>query len=563
MSRIVGIGLWLVVWMLAGACGSDGGSGDTADGGDIAPDGEEVLPDVDDTPEAADEVEEEDSGPPPLDLALGEVVELTADPDGAFAADLATPGDDRQFGLVLYSAAWINGAVSYELTATGAAASRAEDGAAKTEGAPWLRPGPDFSALEPELARALREGAARIARDPLPTPLVGDRRDFRIDDPSAGVVTIDAECIAVGDDIAAWIDRTTAGGEPPDAATLAEVMAGFDDTVLPREREYFGEESDIDTDGVVNVLWSPIVYETGAMAYFYPCDLFDSAALPLGCPYSNEQEVLYATPPSMLDPRMARPSSILDTISHELQHLIYFHHKVTLGGGRGDDNAYILEGWAEVGEDVAGYGRGIFFIQQIGLEESDQYGAIEILRSGAGYDTARDGMLRGAAYLFIRYMWDRAGGERVEADGSITDLGAVAWAHETIDSSLEGRANFAATVGIPIDDILFDWYTALLLTGRTDGAGDPLPVEDRFTYLPRSVDPVTGNNRGLDPYGDFLGMFNLEGPHTVTLATADGELPATGNELVLLEADGTSPVLSVRVTGSETAALRVRVARIR
>ncbi|MBI5489075.1 MAG: hypothetical protein HY905_17200 [Deltaproteobacteria bacterium] len=566
MSRIVGVGLWLVVGMLAGACGSNGGNSDAGDGGaDAEPDGGDVVPDVDDAEEAADEAAEEDSGPLPLDLALGEVVELTAGEGGEFAADLATPGDDRQFGLVFYSAAWVTGTLSYELSATGAAASRAGDGAAKAGGPPWDRPGRDFSALEPELARALRGGGARIARDPLPTPVVGDHRDFQIDDPSAGVVTVDGECIAVGDDIAAWVDRTTTtpSWSDPDAATLAEVMAGFDGTVLPREREYFGDEPDIDTDGVVNVLWSPIVYELGAMAYFYPCDLFDSGALPLGCPYSNEQEILYATPPSMLDPRMARPSSILDTISHELQHLIYFHHKVSLGGGRGDDNAYILEGWAEVGEDVSGYGRGIFFIQQAGLQDSDQYGAIEILRNGGGYDTARDGMLRGASYLFLRYLWDRAGGERVETDGSITDLGSVAWAHETIDSALEGRANFADTVGAPIDDIVFDWYTALLLTGRTDGAGEPLPVEARFTYLPRVVDAVTGNNRGLDPYGDFMGMFNLEGAHTVTLATADGEIPPTGNELVLLEADGTSPTLSVRVTGSETAALRVRVARVR
>jgi hypothetical protein len=299
------------------------------------------------------------------------------------------------------------------------------------------------------------------------------------------------------------------------------------------------------------------------MAYFYPCDLYDSAALPMGCPYSNEQEVLYATPPSMLDPHMARPSSILDTISHELQHLIYFHHKVTLNGGSGDDNAYILEGWAELGEDVSGYGRGIFFIQQAGLADSDQYGAIEMLRSGGGYSATRDGMLRGASYLFLRYLWDRAGGERLEADGTITDLGAVAWAHSAIDSAVEGRRNFEDTVGAPIDDILLDWYTALLLTGRTDAAGAPLPVEPRFTYLPRTVDPITGNNRGLDLYGDFMGMFNLEGPQTVTLATADGEIPGTGNELILVEADGTSPSLSVQVTGSETAALRVRIARLR
>ena len=171
-------------------------------------------------------------------------------------------------------------------------------------------------------------------------------------------------------------------------------------------------------------------------------------------------------------------------------------------------------------------------------------------------------MLRAAAYLFMRYLWDRAGGERIETDGTITDLGSVAWSRRTIDSSAEGRRNFEETVGAPIDDILFDWYTALLMTGRTDADGNPLATEARFLYLPQQTDPITTNARGFDPYGSFAGM-TLNGPHTITLAEADGEIPGTGNELILVEADGTSPSLSVQVTGSETAALRVRIARLR
>ena len=114
MSRFVTVALWLALWMLAGACGSDGGQTDAADGsGDADPDGEEVLPDGLDEAETADETEETDSGPPPLDLELGEVVELTAEADGSFLVDLATPGDDRQFGVILYSAAWVNGTLGY------------------------------------------------------------------------------------------------------------------------------------------------------------------------------------------------------------------------------------------------------------------------------------------------------------------------------------------------------------------------------------------------------------------------------------------------------------------
>jgi hypothetical protein len=264
----------------------------------------------------------------------------------------------------------------------------------------------------------------------------------------------------------------------------------------------------------------------------------------------------------MLPPYMARASAILDTAAHETQHLIYFYRKVTLGGAIGDENAYILEGWAALGEDISGYGRSLVFVAGEALDNSDEFGAYEFLRSGAGYDPDRDGMLRAASYLFIRYLFDRMGGDRAETDGALTDLGGIAWTQAAVNSRYEGLGNFELTLDADIDDLIFDWYTALLLTGRTDAEGDPLPVEPRFTYLPVQTDPLTDAQRGFDPYADFWGMFALTGPHTVSPTEADGELPATGNELVILDWDRTSPTVSLRVTGDPLAELRVRVARL-
>jgi hypothetical protein len=559
MSRLLRGGSWLSVLLLA-ACGSNGGGTDATDDADV-----QQETDVEQDAEAGDAGDGADQAdvPEPLDLEPGQVVELTAGADGSFLADLATPGDDRQFGLILYSAAWASGTLAYTVSATGAAASRTDAGAAKSTDPPRPRIGRDFSALIPGLARELREGRTRVARDPMPPPTEGEHRSFQLLNAADAVVTIDAECLKVGNGIAAWIDRTTAGSTDPTTATLDEVVAQFGDVVLARERTYFGQEPDINADTVVNLVWSPIVDEIGAMAYFYPCDLYDSASLPYGCPYSNEQEILYAVPPSMLPRYMGTPAAILETVAHELQHLIYFNRKVLVGGASGNENAYILEGWAAMGEDVSGYGRGMIFVAGEGLDNSDQYGAIEVLRSGAGYNPSRDGMLRAAAYLLVRYLWDRAGGEQVETDGTLTDLGAIAWARTTIDSAREGGPNLEDTAGAPIDDLVFDWYTALLLTGRTDAAGAPLPVEPRFTYLPTSVDPITSTTRGFDPFADFMGMITLAGPHTVTLATADGEIPGTGNEMILLEADGTSPTLSVAASAEAITELRVRVVRLR
>ena len=565
MRRIAWCGCLL---LLAGACGDDGTAADAADGGDDGADGLDVDPDGEPEADAAEvdgDVDEADDGTdatPPLELEPGEVLELTAGTDGAFAAELTTPaGPARQYGLVLHSGFWGSGQFDYVLTTTGVAASR--DGTAKADLArpPGLRRWTPPVDLE-QAARALREGTIRVARDPLPRPVVGDRRSFQLSNAAGHPQTIEAECIALGDAIAAWMDRTTAGSEDPPAGTLADVMTGFDEIVLPRHRIFFGEEPDACGDGVINLLWSPLVADVGAMAYFSPCDTFDSSALPLGCEASNEQELLYATPPSMLPTYMASANAILDLLAHESQHLIYFHRKVVLGGAIGNENAYILEGWAELGEDLSGYGTALFFIAQEGLENTHRVGAYEFLRSGGSYVTSRDGLLRGTSYLWTRYLFDRMGGERAEADGSITDLGGVAWSRRIVDLGQEGVQAIELTCEEQIEELIFDWWTALFLTGRTGADGAPLPVEPRFTYLPQYDDPLTGAPRGFDPYADFRGMFSLEGPVVVTPAAADGVIPATGSELVLLEPDGTAPTVSVRVTAEEGAELRVRVVRL-
>lgn len=555
--------------LLAAGCGDDGSGTDAADGADDAADAGDGEPDGEPEADAADGAEEDGDAAdgadatPPLDPAPGEVIELAAGPDGAFGADLATPaGPARLYGLVLYSQYWGSGQFDYELTVTGAAASAA--GAPKSDHAARpARPRFAWPVTPDEAARAVREGTVRLARDPLPPPSVGERRSFQISDAAGHPQTIEAECIAVGNDIAAWMDRTTAGGEDPAAATLADVMTGFDEIVLPRHRIFFGEEPDLCGDGVINLLWSPIVADVGAMAYFSPCDMFDSSSLPLGCDASNEQEVLYATPPSLLPGYMASANSILDLLAHESQHLIYFHRKVMLAGAIGNENAYILEGWAELGEDLSGYGTALFFVAREGLENTDQIGAYEFLRAGGSYSTSRDGLLRGAAYLWTRYLFDRMGGERAEADGSITDLGGVTWSRAIIDLGREGTQAIELTCGEEVEELIFDWWTALFLTGRTGADGEPLPVEPRFTYLAQYDDPLTGAPRGFDPYADFRGMFSLAGPVVVTPASADGRIPATGSELVLLEPDGTSPALSVRVTAEAGAELRVRAIRLR
>jgi len=47
-----------------------------------------------------------------------------------------------------------------------------------------------------------------------------------------------------------------------------------------------------------------------------------------------------------------------------------------------------------------------------------------------GYDMMRDGSLCGQSYLFLRYLYDQAGGETVQTDGSFVDDGGIAWMND-------------------------------------------------------------------------------------------------------------------------------------
>ena len=61
------------------------------------------------------------------------------------------------------------------------------------------------------------------------------------------------------------------------------MLADLDKTTLPRERNVFGVESDIDGDGRVGLIFSPLTKNI-AVAFFAGCDLLPSLT---GCGAGN------------------------------------------------------------------------------------------------------------------------------------------------------------------------------------------------------------------------------------------------------------------------------------
>jgi hypothetical protein len=371
--------------------------------------------------------------------------------------------------------------------------------------------------------------------------------------------------LLVTDALVIALDRTTDPEITLDASVLAQVAEGFERIVLPRERICFGEESDVNGDGHVTVLFSPLVYEVGATAYVNPYDLItDPDVIPAGVA-ANAQELIYVTPPSLLEPYMATPRAILETLAHEFQHAIYFYRKYLLNDLLEDtESVYLTEGLSALAQDLTGYQAGNFFVSKAGLDDVDQVSAPDLVRSGGGYFMDRDGALRGGAYLLMRYLYDQAGGDVVLEDGSIDVASSpgIAWLRGLVGSALLGAANLEAAAGRPLDDLVLDWFTALMVDDRLDALDQPLNADPRWNYLPTTIDPLTGRTRGTTMVESFQGMVHKTGPAIVEWNDADGLVRAGGVEYLSLAAAAPGRVTLTFSGDPETAALVVRIFRV-
>jgi len=475
--------------------------------------------------------------PDPLDTAdteeptgpeVGDVFDLATDESGV-VAEFAEPGT---YVVVLMSEA-VEGDTSYGYGS--------EAAARPLVGAPTALP-PRPEGREP--------GGVRMP----------DTREFTVWNGSQAV-TVTAGLVELTDELIIWRDVTT---ENPlgdiDEETLEDVVESFEDIVLPRTRQIFGEISDVEESGRIDVLLSYTVNQYGAVAYVTQCDIGDM----FGCgSWGNGSEIIYMGYP---DPESSYSSAnaIVEIWAHELNHLVYGWHKYIVNDQPlAQENIYLTEGFSELAQDLTGFNNGNQYIWAAAIDMRDFYGdedfstqgisINDVLRGSGYYDEERDGPLRGAAYLFLRYLFEQQGGMLVGEDGGLTDAGGMAWLQAWFDAPELGVACVEATVGRPLLDIAMDWYTALLVTGRD------LNDEPAYNYEDRVQDPLTGFEFGVDPYANIHGWLQLTGVPVQPLDTADGRIRAGGVEY--LEVLVTEPG-SVSIPVDPAALPRARAFRV-
>lgn len=479
----------------------------------------------------------------PFAMAPGEVAEVPVRA-GLASVRLATPVGNERFVMVLASSQVDapGPSVGYEVMQTAA-----EDAPRPTmvtgcsiDAAPWR--------------------AMTLPAEPTPTgtaPAVGTERSF--DFPTAGSSSerITARVVATSERAVVWADTTAAHPAVLDPAFVTSFLESFDRTIVPRERTVFGVESDIDHDGHIALLFSPLTNRT-AVAFFQQCDLQRVA----GCRVSNAAEVLYLTPPNVIMPPYNTLSAMNEILSHELGHLIHFGRKVLrnrLSGWR--DNAYMAEGFGALAQDVIGYQAGNLYVTMAGLDQIGLLSLADVVVDGRPYDAARDGALRGGAYLFVRWLYDRGGGDEAASDGSITNRGGPAFLRALIDAPDSVATTLPTASRAEMGDVAMDFFTTLAVSNR-DESGGVAPTNPCFRYLPVAQDPITMRPRGADMFASFHGM-QMRGPATRPIATADGDLLPGGVEYLTLNATAAAREVGVSVSVDESVMPRVRVARLR
>lgn len=323
-------------------------------------------------------------------------------------------------------------------------------------------------------------------------PTVGESRSFFVyngEGTSAdGFENVTATARYVGEHVVLFLDDEAPPGGFDDA-DLAAFAERFDAVVHPTVTSAFGSPSDLDGNGRVAVLFTPVVNEltepestSFVGGFFYGRDLLPELD------YSNAAEVFYTLVP---DPAGAHgdPRSVGDVLqavpavlAHEFQHMVHFNERV-LERDVGQDALWMLEALAQMAEELVArvylargddastrlFRDGNRRRARLYLERTDTVSVI--VSSGRGTLSER-----GAGFLFLLYIDAQVGGDV---------LGRLTRSHRVGVSNVEAEAGRSWSVMLP------DWWEAIYRDDGTSASGPrQYPGFDLQGFLgPAALDP--------------------------------------------------------------------------
>ena len=440
-------------------------------------------------------------------------------------------------------------------------------------------------ARDPGMARANAVPTAPTA------PSVGDTVIFsnavhpNLDVDCDGIHDVTAVVRAVGPTFAVVEDLDGAGvvrGGGYDA-----VLESLERSVFPVLSAYFGEPADIDGNGVVWVLFTPVVNrttprgsDTRILGFFNPADLAD----PEDCPASNGGEILYllAADP---DGRFSKPvparfatTGAIGVAAHELAHLVSAERRTVLASGSfaSLEVTWLSEALAHSAETFVGMSGA--FLRPGGnygfarlSANSDRFEAYHFpnFRRSAIYllgphrtpalgdARARDPAgvsslaMRGFGWLFLRWLADQYA---TEGGGLLGGAAEEAIFHDLAGGG-NGRARgvenverVASALGGPTtwEDLLAAWALAPI---ADDQPGAPPSTQVKTLHL---RDVFAALHRELDGKAPFASAFPLRAMDILLAAGTDAridfELGASTGYYLQLASEGPHPEIRLELT---------------
>ena len=461
--------------------------------------------------------------------------------------------------------------------------------------------------LPPE--RAARTPSRSGSRPPVPGDTVvfhnAVHPDLSVD--CAGIHDVTTVVRAVGRHFA--IAEDVEGSGVVSAEEYVAVIESLERIVFPVVTTYFGEPADIDQNGVVWVLFTPVVNRTTSRrgttrisGFFNPADL----AHPESCEASNGGEVLWllAADP---DGRYSKPvpqsfatSRAIGVVAHELEHLISAERRTVLGGGTFADleRTWLSEGLAHSAETFVG-------MSLAGLQPGGNFGFAELtadveafeayhfsnFRRAAfflsdpqgtpalGDEDGRDPSgvsslaMRGFGWLLLRWLADQyavGGGGLLGGPPEEAIFRDLAGGGPRRTRGVENLERVASSLGAPGDweALLATWALSPLaddIEGQSSRSTQitSLNLRDVFAELHRVVE-------GAAPFWTAFPLLATEvGLAADTDVRVEFELNAATARYFVLESDGPHPALGLRLTklgggrSSGSAGVRFVIARTR
>jgi len=312
--------------------------------------------------------------------------------------------------------------------------------------------------------------------------------------------TVTAQLKYTGTHVLIYADVDTLPTGNFDGSDFRNFADKFDNTIRPSNTLHFGTESDVDGNGKVIILITPVINRLtppnsqGFIGGFFLLNDLFAAGAGANAGTTNHGEIFYML---AADPNgdfvsgnkfshALASSEDIRTTAHEYQHLISFSERL-FHFNRVFQVTWLEEGMAHIAEDLVGMNSSNVNRARLYLQDP---GGVSLENNTAPLEQ------RGGIYLFLRWLGDRFGNTIYRG---------------IVQSQCTGRACIAAVTGEDFYLTVADFFAALYLQGRGINTSsvynfqsiDPSSIQ-AIPVLNRTVNGTASTGQVLRSSADYL-----------------------------------------------------------